>query len=286
MQIQCGSVAAAHNIYIYIYQITLSSNLIEYKIQPPSGSSILFILTFDVDLMHTPSSIVLLFLIVQCSRSYDDSIEIIDLMGCNESPDFRPLVLSNFSHNRPRKNEVIRARMYFIGEDPLMSVTANTEYNFGKTFDHLYIILIFYNFPGHLNGVNNFAIYLNYKDWLKQNSNYCTVAMNVSFHRNYYTKMDVVLTKIGDFTVFAYGKSGFTITCRTNILIDTWTPIKVRVTSHARNRGKFYYDCPMAQYKINFYILMRELLNINQLVHTSKLITVFNFLENLCYIFV
>uniref|UniRef100_T1GV32 Farnesoic acid O-methyl transferase domain-containing protein n=1 Tax=Megaselia scalaris TaxID=36166 RepID=T1GV32_MEGSC len=150
-------------------------------------------------------------------------------MGCNESPDFRPLDLTNdFTHNRPKKNEVIRTRMYFIGEDPLMSVTANTEYNFG-----------------HFNGVENFAIYLKYKDWLKQNPNYCTIAKNVSFHRNYYTRMDVVLTKSGDFTVFAYGKSGFTITCRTNVLIDTWTRIKVRITSHARNRGKFYYDCPM-----------------------------------------
>lgn len=194
--------------------------------------------------MNTLSEILLLFVIVQCSRSYDDTIEIIDLMGCHESPDFRPLELSNFSHNHPRKNEVIRARMYFIGEDPLMSVTSNTEYNFGKVFVFRTVTSKF-SLPGHYNGVDNFAIYLNYKDWLKQSSNYCTIAKNVSFHRNYYTKMDVVLTKSGDFTVFAYGKSGFTITCRTNILIDTWTRIKVRVTSHARNRGKFYYDCPM-----------------------------------------
>lgn len=82
--------------------------------------------------MNTRSNILLLLLVVQCSESYDDNIEIIDLMGCNESPDFRPLDLSNFSHNQPKKNEVIRTRMYFIGEDPLMSVTANTEYNFGE----------------------------------------------------------------------------------------------------------------------------------------------------------
>lgn len=84
--------------------------------------------------MNTPSNIWFLLLIVQCSLSYDDNIEIIDLMGCHESPDFRPLELANFSHNRPRKNEVIRARMYYIGEDPLMSITANTEYNFGEVF--------------------------------------------------------------------------------------------------------------------------------------------------------
>lgn len=86
-------------------------------------------------LMNKRSVILIFFYIIQFSKSYDDSIEIIDLMGCNESPDFRPLDLTNdFTHNRPKKNEVIRTRMYFIGQDPLMSVTANTEYNFGKCF--------------------------------------------------------------------------------------------------------------------------------------------------------
>ncbi|KAL5276977.1 hypothetical protein ACFFRR_002279 [Megaselia abdita] len=157
-----------------------------------------------------------------------------DLEGCNvgtthDDSNMRTFFFKNFENNSPKKEELLRLKLYFNGKAPAVSIAENEKQ------------LVFgYN---HKNP-NQFGIYLTHEDWMSAENPCHSEMVKDTFSQEEYTEVDVVLQKDGRFFVIVYGNKGFAVSCQTNIIFSPESKILI---GYAGNKGlhKFFYDCPM-----------------------------------------
>ncbi|KAL5276761.1 hypothetical protein ACFFRR_002154 [Megaselia abdita] len=136
------------------------------------------------------------------------------------------LTLEEFYHNNRKGNEFFRISLIFPWKRPvigILSTNSSLNYYFGDVGD------------------NRFAIYGNHQDWIYRRKP-CDSVKSEIFESNPFVEMDIVLSKNGRFSVFAYGQEGFVLSCVAPANLTD--EISFDIGYAGESKQKLYYDCP------------------------------------------